>query len=214
MALQSKISVLVACLGLFMGNLQAQETAAPATKNRYNVLKTNILSPVSLGFERGLGKHFSLGVNGLYFPSISYGQASDAYGHVDLADPSTGFTAEARFYTSKTKAPLNGFFVGAFYTFRIVDVKMHKTATSGTTTADLKITIPSDLTMYGLMIGSQRIRAKGFTTDFNIGAGYYEVGNIPQIASDANESFKALSRISKLSKGIGPRMSFSLGYAF
>ncbi|MDZ7879275.1 MAG: DUF3575 domain-containing protein [Saprospiraceae bacterium] len=211
---QLKISFILCCLCLTVG-LHAQDTAAVSTpKSRMTVLKTNIFSPISLGIERGFGKHFSLSVNGLYFPSMSYGAAADATGYFSLADPSTGFSAEARYYTSKKKAPMNGFYVGGYYLFRIVDVFAHKIVKTPEVTADLKIYIPSDLTTYGVMIGGQRIRSKGFTTDINVGVGYYSLGNIPTVDSQTSEAFKALSQLSKLKSGIGPRLTLSLGHAF
>jgi hypothetical protein len=211
---QLKIGFILCCL-CFIGSLHAQESATiTMPKGRMNVLKTNILSPLSIGFERGFGKHFSLGVNGLYFPSVSYGKPEGTVGFASLADPSTGFSAEAKLYTSKTKAPMNGFYVGGFYLFRIADVLAHKITTTSTLTTNIKVYIPSDLTMYGLMIGSQRIRAKGFTTDFSFGVGYYSLGNIPKIDNESNDAFKTLTQLSKRKSGIAPRLSLGLGYAF
>ncbi|MBL7814163.1 MAG: DUF3575 domain-containing protein [Saprospiraceae bacterium] len=192
-------------------SLKSQETTS---KNRLNVLKTNILSPLSIGYERGIGQHFSLGAYGLYFPSFSFGQPNDVLGHVSLADLSSGFTVEARYYTSKQKAPLNGLYLGGYYLFRIADVFVHKTVTSSNNRSDVKAYIPSDLTSYGLMIGKQKMRTKGFTTDVNFGIGYYSVGNIPTITDDNNESFKIFNQLSKLRSGIGPRVNLCLGYAF
>jgi hypothetical protein len=212
---QLKIGFILCCL-FFVCGLNAQESATTVSmpKGRMNVIKTNILSPLSIGFERGLGKHFSLGVNGLYFPSVSYGTPEGTVGFISLADPSTGFSAEARYYTSKTKAPMNGFYVGGYYLFRIVDVIAHKITTTSTTKTNIKAYIPSDLTTYGLMIGSQRIRAKGFTTDFSFGVGYYSLGNIPTVNNESSEAFKALTQLSKKKSGISPRLSLGLGYAF
>jgi hypothetical protein len=64
------------------------------------------------------------------------------------------------------------------------------------------------------MIGKQKIRSLGFTTDFNFGVGYYSIGNIPAFPSDGSESFKLMSKLSKLRSGIGPRLNFCMGYAF
>jgi hypothetical protein len=133
---------------------------------------------------------------------------------VALDDASTGFSAEARYYTSKTKAPLNGFYVGGYYLFRIVDVQSNKISKTTSSTSNATFFIPSDLTSYGVMIGKQRIRMGGFTTDFNFGVGYYAVGNIPTLANDSSEAFKLMSQLAKYKSGIGPRLTFSLGYAF
>jgi hypothetical protein len=211
---QLKIGFILCCL-CFICGLHAQESATVTMpKGRMNVLKTNIMSPLSIGFERGFGKHFSLGVNGLYFPSVSYGTPEGTVGFISLVDPSTGFSAEAKLYTSKTKAPMNGFYVGGFYLFRIVDALAHKITATSTVKTDVKVYLPSDLTMYGLMIGSQRIRAKGFTTDFSFGVGYYSLGNIPTVNNESSEAFKALTQLSKRKSGITPRLSLGLGYAF
>jgi hypothetical protein len=211
---QLKIGFILCCL-CFIGGLHAQESATiTMPKGRMNIIKTNILSPLSIGFERGFGKHFSLGVNGLYFPSVSYGTPEGTVGFLSLADPSVGFSAEARLYTSKAKAPLNGFYIGGYYLFRIVDAIAHKITTSSTLTTNIKVYLPSDLTTYGLMIGSQRIRAKGFTTDFSFGVGYYNLRNIPTVSNESSDAFKALTQLSKRKSGIAPRLGLSLGYAF
>jgi hypothetical protein len=199
----------------YENGLNAQETMSTTdSKPRMNVLKTNILSPLSIGYERGFGSHFSLVVNGLYFPSISFGEPTTSYGYVSLEDASTGFSIEPRFYTSKTKAPLNGFYVGGYYLFRIADVLSHKVSTTATSTTTAKIYIPSDLTTYGIMIGKQKIRTKGFTTDFNFGLGYYKIGNVPTVIDEKDDASKLLKQLSNMKTGIFPRICFSLGYAF
>ncbi len=199
----------------FKNGLNGQETKAISDpKPRMNVLKTNLLSPLSIGYERGFGGHFSLVVNGLYFPSMSFGEPTTSYGYVSLEDASTGFSVEPRLYTSKTKAPLNGFYVGGYYLFRIADVFSHKVSTTATSTTTAKIYIPSDLTSYGIMIGKQKIRDKGFTTDFNFGIGYYKIGNVPTVIDEKDDASKLLKQLSNMKTGIFPRICFSLGYAF
>jgi hypothetical protein len=199
----------------YENGLNAQETITTTeSKPRMNVLKTNLLSPLSIGYERGLGAHFSLVVNGLYFPSVSFGEPTTSYGYVSLEDASTGFSVEPRLYTSKTKAPLNGFYLGGYYLFRIADVFSHKVSTTTTTTTTAKIYIPSDLTTYGIMIGTQKIRAKGFTTDFNFGIGYYKIGNVPTVIDEKDDASKLLKQLSNMKTGFFPRICFSLGYAF
>ena len=206
----TKINCLLACLMAF-STLKAQDaTALPSGKDRCNVLKTNILAPLSIGYERGFGKHFSVSAYYLYFPSVSTGTPTDKSGFIELTDPSTGFSVEARLYTSKTKSALSGFYVGGYYVFRILDVTVERT----TSTSHFKALIPSDLTSYGVMIGKQKIRAKGFTTGFNFGLGYYSVGSIPTYNDDSSSDTALLSKLSKLKSGVGPRLTFSLGYAF
>jgi hypothetical protein len=207
--------LIIICLTYCEYRLNAQETTKSSdAKPRMNVLKTNLLSPLSIGFERGFGAHFSLVVNGLYFPSISFGEPTKSFGYVSLADPSSGFSVEPRLYTSKTKAPLNGFYVGGYYLFRIADIYSHRVSVTATSTTTTKIYIPSDVTSYGIMIGKQKIRAKGFTTDFNFGVGYYKVSNVPNVIDDGDESSKLLRQLSNMKTGIFPRLCFSLGYAF
>jgi hypothetical protein len=199
---------------LVVGTAFAQGAVSESMpSNRMNVIKTNLLSPLSIGYERGLGKHFSLTGYFLYFPKVSFGAPTDRTGFVQLFDPSMGGTGEVRYYTSKTKAPLNGFYVGGYFLFRTGDVFFHKVST-GTNVTTVKAYIPSDLTSGGLMIGKQRIRAGGFTTDFNFGIGYYSLGNIPSVVDDNSEAIKILSQLSKYKSGIGPRLNFCLGYAF
>jgi hypothetical protein len=199
----------------YQSGLNAQETKTNSdVKPRMNIIKTNLLSPLSIGYERGLGAHFSLVLNGLYLPAFSVGEPSKSFGYVSLADPSSGFSVEPRLYTSKTKAPLNGFYVGGYYLFRIADIYSHRISTTTTSTTTTKIYIPSDVTSYGIMIGKQKIRAKGFTTDFNFGVGYYKVSNVPNVIDDGDESSKLLRQLSNMKTGIFPRICFSLGYAF
>jgi hypothetical protein len=202
-----------ACL-LLTTNVCAQAQARDPRLDCFNVVKSNLLSPLSLGYERGFGRHFSLTAYLLYLPAFDFGAPTDPLGYVSLSDPSKGLTIEARLYTSKTKAPLNGFYVGGYYLTRVADVFAHKITTSGVNQADIKAYIPSDLTSYGLMIGKQKIRPAGFTTDFNFGVGYYSIGNIPAFTGEDSEAFKLMSRLSKLRSGIGPRLNFCLGYAF
>ena len=213
--MRTYIILIIICLTYCEQRLNAQKTTTIAdAKPRMNILKTNLLSPLSIGFERGFGKHFSLVLNGLYFPSISFGEPTKSFGYVSLEDPSSGFSVEPRLYTSKTKAPLNGFYVGGYYLFRIADIYSHRISVTATSTTTTKIYIPSDVTSYGLMIGTQKIRAKGFTTDFNFGVGYYKVSNVPNVIDDGDESSKLLRQLSNMKTGIFPRMCFSLGYAF
>ena len=195
---------------LTLGTLKAQIAAPTSGEDRYNVLKTNILAPLSIGYERGLSKHFSVSAYYLYFPSFSTGTPTDKMGFIELTDPSTGFSIEARLYTSKTKPALSGFYVGGYYTFRIIDVTIEKT----TANLHLKAFVPSDFTTYGVMIGGQKIRAKGFTTGFNFGVGYYNVGSIPNYSDDSSSDTRLLSTLVKLKSGIAPRLTFALGYAF
>jgi hypothetical protein len=183
-------------------------------RKRLNVLKTNILSPIGLSFERGLGRRLSLGVTGLYLPSMSYGTPEGTTGYLSLTKPSMGFLGEARLYTSKTKAPLNGFYVGGYYQFRTLDMLSRKISTTTTTETDIEITLPSSFANLGLMIGGQRIRSRGFTTDLSIGVGVYSFSNIPVISNDSNAYLKNLSRLSKMQSGIALRLGLSLGYAF
>jgi hypothetical protein len=202
------------CACLFSTSHLAAQAAKVSKNDRYNVVKTNLLSPLSVGYERGLGKHFSLTAYALYLPSFHFGTPEGSVGYVSLADPSKGLTVEARFYTSQTKETLNGFYVGGYSLFRVADVFSHKITVNGTSQSDIKAYIPSDLTSYGLMIGKQKIGLGGFTTDFNFGVGYYTISNIPVLASDSNSSFKLMNKVSKLKSGIGPRLNFCLGYGF
>jgi hypothetical protein len=189
------------------------QTINPVRK-RLNVLKTDIFSPLSIGYERGLGKHLSLVINGLYFPSVSYGTPEGTTGYLSLTKPSVGFLGEARLYTSKKKAPLNGFYVGGYYQFRTLDMQSRKISTTATTETDIQITIPSSFANLGLMIGGQRIRSRGFTTDLSIGVGIYSFSGIPVISNDSNGYLKNLSWLSKMQSGIALRLGLSLGYAF
>jgi hypothetical protein len=188
--------------------------AIKTVRKRLNVLKTDIFSPLSIGYERGLGKHLSLVINGLYFPSVSYGTPEGTTGYLSLTKPSVGFLGEARLYTSKKKAPLNGFYVGGYYQFRTLDMQSRKISTTATTETDIQITIPSSFANLGLMIGGQRIRSRGFTTDLSIGVGIYSFSGIPVISNDSNAFLKNLSWLSKMQSGIALRLGLSLGYAF
>jgi hypothetical protein len=183
-------------------------------RQRLNVLKTDILYPIALGYERHIAKNFSVVLNGFYLPSVSYGSARGKLGYLELTDASSGFSVEGRYYTSRTKARLNGLYVGGFYSVRSANVLMQKTEISANQTLDVVVTLPTGIGTMGLMVGKQKIRKKGFTTDMSFGVGYFEVFNIPQISSDATSTLSRLSSLSKYSKGIAPRLTLSLGYAF
>jgi hypothetical protein len=197
----------------------ATKTAAapiiePQEEGPRNVLKSNLLYPFSLGFEHGLGKHFSIFVNGFFMPVVGFHSTTNEIRDVSLLKPSVGFAAEARYYISKTKAPLNGIYWGGFFTSRTADISLHVVSQTSTTSTDATITIPLGMDMYGLVIGKQKIRAKGFTTDFNFGFGSYTLNGIPNISSDAQGVFGRIGQFSKYRSGFGPRLSVNLGYAF
>jgi hypothetical protein len=199
--------------------LTAQEQAVTTAntisevKNRQNVIKTNLLSPFSLGYERALGKHLSLSAFYLYLPGFSVGEPEAKTGYAQLEGGSNGYTLEARYYVSKTKPTLSGFFVGGYYLSRIFDVKVQKIFTEASTTYDIVALIPSDLKSYGGMFGWQKISKSGFEAGFTLGVGYYKFGNIP-LVNTTNTQLKVLSDLSKRRSGLGGRLNVTLGYAF
>lgn len=193
----------------------AIDTMTKPIKTRRNAVKSNILYPIALGYERAIGNHFSVAVNGFYLPKFAFGDPNaSGYGKKALANPSFGFSAEGRYYTSKTKAALTGFYLGGFFTRRNADVSVQKVTVSGATTIDATITVPTGMLMYGGMIGKQIIGKKGFTSDISLGVGPYIFYAIPTIGEDAEEPYKTLSGYTKYKSGIGPRVSISMGYAF
>lgn len=179
-----------------------------------NVLKTNILYPISLGYEHGLGAHFSFFVSGFFMPALGFSSTTNTIRNVNLAKPSVGFAAEARYYISKTKAPLNGLYWGGFYSTRSAEISLHIVSATTTTTTDATIKIPLGLQMYGLTFGKQRIRSGGFTTDFNLGLGYYNLFGIPTISPNAEGVFGRIGELTTRKTGIAPRLNINLGYAF
>jgi hypothetical protein len=179
-----------------------------------NVLKTNILYPISLGYEHALGKHVSFFVNGFFMPALSVKSTTNTIRSVNLLNPSLGFAGEARYYISKTKAPLNGIYWGGFFTTRTADISINSVSASSTGTTDITIKVPLGLQMYGLMLGKQRIGAKGFTTDFGIGVGSYTLFGVPNISPNAEGIFGRIGELTKNKTGVAPRVNVNLGYAF
>jgi hypothetical protein len=204
---------------VLFSTLTAQEqpvtTSTTEQKSRQNVIKTNLFSPISLGYERALGKHFSLSAYYLYLPAFSFGEPEGKTGYAALEGGSKGYSFEARYYLSKTKPVLAGFFVGGYFVSRVFDVKVEKIISdaASSTTYEITTQIPSDLTSYGGMIGWQKISKGGFAAGFTLGGGYYKFSNIPEFSS-TNSKFKGLSELSKRRSGIGARINLTLGYAF
>lgn len=194
--------------------LKAQNTANTEVKGRKNIIKTNLFAPLSIGYERGLGKHLSISADYMYLSALTYGTPAATTGQVGL-DPTSGLSVEGRYYTAKDKAPLCGFFVGGYYSQRASVINMHKLVNyDENTTFDVTAHLPVSLTTTGAMIGWQKVRAKGFTTSFNMGLGYYKISGLPTIASDATANLKLVSQLAERYSGVAPRLSFSLGYGF
>lgn len=194
------------------------QTDTSSVKKRTTLIKTNITAPISLGIEKGISTHFSLGAAFLYIPKLSGGDASGDFAYMEMIEPSTGLNIEARYYTSKEKAPLTGFYLGGHYTYRVLEMRAEKsyseTNATGKSSYDVKVTIPSAYTAYGLMLGWQTISKKGFTFDFNIGAGKYVLRNFPEFDTSNPETEDFFKRVNKFREGISPRMTLALGYAF
>jgi hypothetical protein len=202
------------CIFIFQ-NIQAQEVRKDPVRSRNNVIKTNILSPLSIGYERAIGQHFSLTCYYLHLPKFSYGSPESNLGYAALNKPSQGYTLEARYYTSKRRDPMNGFFIGGYTLYRTLEVVGEKSYTTNGTTYNIKVTVPSALTSYGGMLGFQRISKGGFTFNMTIGAGYYKFANIPVLDNTSDgQNLDALSQALKYSDGIAPRVNIALGYAF
>jgi hypothetical protein len=183
---------------------------AEPENERYNVLKTNILYPINLSIERILTQHISVVVGGFYFPAISYGTPNAKTGYISLKKPSMGYSFEGRYYTSETKAAMNGLYLGGYFSARRSDIYVHAI----TATSEIEVTAHTGLFMFGAMIGAQRIRTKGFTTDISLGLGYYNVPGVPLIKDASEEPFKSLGGLTKYRSGLGPRFTWSLGYNF
>jgi hypothetical protein len=200
-------------LALF-STLTAQEQPIDL-KSRKNVIKTNLFSPISIGYERALGKHFSLSAYYLYLPAFSFGEPAGTTGYAALEGGSKGFTLEGRYYLSKTKPALAGFFVGAYYLNRVLDIKVQKILSEVTsnTTYDIVTRIPADLTAYGPMIGWQKVTKGGFAAGFTAGTGFYKFGNIPEVSA-SNSELAGINELSKKRSGVAVRLNLTLGYAF
>ncbi len=184
-------------------------------KLRRNVVKSNVLFPLALGYERGLGERFSVALSGYFMPKISVGDpVKRKLGKVSLVNPSVGFSAEGRFYLSKKKAPLTGYYLDGFFTRRDADISIRTITTTDNTRTDATITFPTGLIAYGIGVGKQRIRRKGWVTDFSVGLCPFRVYAIPDVGNGGEEPFKTLSKFTKYKAGIGPRITASLGYAF
>lgn len=213
-----KLLKLAAAVLLLLCGQTGFAQADKADKSRKNVFKTNLFSPFNLGFERALGDKFSLSAAYLYTPEFDFGDAEGDFAHITLLNASTGVSGEARYYTSSEKAALNGLYLGGFYTFRVIEASGRKIYTesdaSGTARFNILLTVPTDLTFYGLMLGWQKVGSGGFTFDFNIGAGRYEFGNLPNFDTSNPKTADAFETLNDWREGILPRLNLSLGYAF
>ncbi|HFA47545.1 MAG TPA: DUF3575 domain-containing protein [Bacteroidetes bacterium] len=222
MKLSFKIALLFSACLLLTGTAWAQEKEKPATeRKRLNAIKTNLFSPFSIGYERGFGDHFSLSAFFSYLPKLSVGDTENEVGKLSLEKPAAGYAFEARYYVfNKYKQHISDFYMGGYHLYRLEEFSGHKifstTSSTETTTFDILLKIPSKLTATGIMIGWQRTPKKGFLVDFNMGLGYYKFANIPDfdVPEGSSLRFEKLEKFTKISSGIGPRLSFSLGYMF
>ena len=209
---------LLLSLSFFLSeNAVAQEAT---TNNKMNNIKTNFLTVASLGYERGFGDHFSLTVFGTYFPKFETGQADEGFGRIGLSEASVGYHVEARYYTAKKDKPLVDFYVSLYALQRSLNTVGNKViervSSTDVTKYDIDVSLPSGLTSYGLLIGWQTISKKNLVVDFNLGAGYYEIANIPtfNLPPGSDSDLGPVQLLSDLSSGIMPRFSLSVGYAF
>jgi len=188
-------------------------------RERPNAIKTNLFSPISIGYERGFLNHFSLSAHVSYFPEYSIGDVTDGAGKITFEKPSTGYTFEGRYYTEKTMNMVY-FYLGAYYRYRLLEASGQKIITQTTstdvTTYDITVTVPTNISSYGGVIGFQTVSRRGFLFDLNVGAGRYTLANIPtiEVPPGSSKSFERLQKLSDKRTGIGPRVTFSLGYAF
>ena len=203
---------------LFSADISAQKKMVEI-RERPNAIKSNFLSPISLGYERGFLNHFSLSAFLSYFPEYSFGEVDEGGGKVSFEKPSTGFTFQARYYTGKESNMVN-FYLGAYYRYRLLEASGHKIITTTTstevTTYDVLVTVPSNISSIGAVIGFQTVSRRGLVFDINAGAGRYKLANIPTFDVPENSSvrFERLEKLSDKRTGIGPRVEISLGYAF
>lgn len=180
---------------------------------RLNVIKTNLLYPFTIGYERAIGNHFSILGNVSYFPKASIGSETSSFGQISFDTPAIGYCFEGRYYTSQKKAPLNGIYLGGFFTLRKSDIIGKLINETANTTTKIEFTTTTGLWMAGAMIGKQKIRKRGFTSDISFGLGYYRVLGVPNLSTETTAS-NTFAYWTKYRKGIAPRVTFSLGYAF
>ncbi len=216
-----KITYTICLLLSLIFFLSENATAQEATSSRkMNNIKTNFLTAASLGYERGFGDHFSLTVFGTYFPKFQSGNADEGLGRIGLSEASVGYHVEARYYTTKKGKPLVDFYISLYALQRSLNTigskVVERVSATDVTTYNIDVTLPSGLTSYGLLIGWQTISKKNIVVDFNLGAGYYEIANIPEfnLPPGSDSDLGPVQLLSDLSSGIMPRFSLSVGYAF
>jgi hypothetical protein len=217
-------SVLVAfmCIIQFVGFAQMTiDTFIPIEKNeninsKRNILKTNILAPLSICYERAISKRFSAAATLLYFPPFHTGDPEAKFGYIDLYNGTNGIMGELKYYFPSEKGLLSGFNAGLFAIYRVIDTRVRKiiyhTTDNSVSKIDATILIPAEYRSYGMLAGWQKIGKNGFTFSVNGGVGYYRLSNIPDIYPVNNET--ELGRLLNRYKGFAPRLAFSVGYAF
>jgi hypothetical protein len=217
-------TLLMACLCILTGNCFAQistDTFTPIekisiAKPKHNILKTNILAPLSICYERAIDERFSASATLLYFPKFHVGDPEGKYGYIDLYNGTNGIMGELKYYFSERKGLLSGFHAGVFAMYRVIDTRVRKiiyhTTDISISKVDAAVLIQAEYRSYGMLAGWQKIGKKGFTYSVNGGVGYYKLSNIPDIypVNDDTELGKLLNRY----KGFAPRLAFSVGYAF
>jgi hypothetical protein len=185
-------------------------------KSRHNILKTNILAPLSICYERAIDERFSASATLLYFPKFHLGDPEGKFGYIDLYNGTNGIMGELKYYFPNSNGQLSGFNMGVFALYRVIDTRVRKiiyhTTDISISKVDVAILIPAEYRSYGMMAGWQKIGKKGFTYSINGGVGYYKLSNIPDIypVNDDTELGKLLNRY----KGFAPRLAFNIGYAF
>ncbi|CAN5778553.1 hypothetical protein BH24BAC1_BH24BAC1_01560 [soil metagenome] len=168
----------------------------PGNKLRTQVVKVNMLNPLLMGlsgyYERAFAerKSFQLGVfSGWEHSEVKRGDFFRIF----------SLTPEMRFYLSKQKEALTGFYLAPYLRYRRVSYG------EGLLGQTFQRKINEVGT--GLLVGHQWVRRRGFTMDGFLGAGYY-----PIFRTHFNHS--NVVRQGSTMYPIDIRLGFALGYAF
>lgn len=193
--------IILAYVGLSIGGVWAQDTTR--LWSRPNLLKTNILAPVSVFYERALTRRFAIRLSsrGLKLPqSLSEDKAF------------INATIEGKIYTSRlarlaAQAHPTGFFINPYLKARSMQY-VQRVGYGFNKIGDLDEVKVNSIGL-GLTIGYQWVSRRGFVVEVFYGAGGFPIQNIQHtlrystVTSDVSDYLK-----------LDFRSGVSLGYAF
>ena len=202
-SIQWTIMVVILLSSAFLGHTFAQDTTR--LWSRPNVVKTNLLAPISLFYERALTPRFALRT------SVRWWQ----FGVVAKDEKFVNATIEGKIYTAKSsrlmaKEHPAGFFVNPYLKVRSLRYVNEVGTGPGNPIARDEVKVKS--IGFGLTIGYMWVSKSGFVVELTHGGG---------IMPDALTNYRHTMRYSTVTSDSGRdylaldfRTGVSLGYAF